>query len=65
MLFRSLRNGDIIEIDMPNRTLNVRLSEEELQSRNIESHEPKIKSGYLAKYAKLATSADTGGVLKW
>jgi dihydroxy-acid dehydratase len=57
-----LRNGDVIEIDMPNRTLSVRLSEEELKSRSIEVHEPKIKSGYLAKYAKLATSADTGGI---
>ncbi len=60
-----LRNGDIIEIDMPNRTLNVKLSDEELASRTVESHEPKIKSGYLAKYAKLATSADTGGVLEY
>ncbi len=60
-----LRDGDIIEIDMPNRTLNVRLSEAELAGRTVEPHEPKIKTGCLAKYAELATSADTGGVLRW
>ncbi len=60
-----LRNGDIIDIDMPARTLSVRLSEEELAERTPEEHEPKIKTGYLAKYAALATSADTGGVLRW
>jgi len=60
-----LRNGDIIEIDIPARTLNVKLSDEELQSRPIPEHEPAIKSGYVAKYRVLATSADTGGVLRW
>ena len=60
-----LRNGDIIDIDMPNRSLNSRLSEQELAERTVEEHEPKIKTGYLAKYAALATSADTGGVLRW
>jgi dihydroxy-acid dehydratase len=60
-----LRNGDIIEIDMPARTLNVCLSEQELSERKAEEHVPKINTGCLAKYAKLATSADTGGVLKW
>jgi dihydroxy-acid dehydratase len=60
-----LRDGDIIEIDIPARTLNVKLSEKELLSRTIPPHEPTIKTGYLAKYKTLATSADTGGVLKW
>ncbi|MDR0520415.1 MAG: dihydroxy-acid dehydratase [Planctomycetaceae bacterium] len=60
-----LRDGDIIEIDIPNRTLNVKLSEEELQNRQIPPHESPVKTGYLAKYKALATSADTGGVLKW
>ncbi|MDR0704252.1 MAG: dihydroxy-acid dehydratase [Planctomycetaceae bacterium] len=60
-----LKDGDVIEIDIPARTLNVRLSDEELNSRSIPQHEPAIKTGYLAKYKTLATSADTGGVLKW
>jgi dihydroxy-acid dehydratase len=60
-----LREGDLIEIDIPGRTLNVKLSDEELQSRSIPLHESAIKTGYLAKYRVLATSADTGGVLKW
>ena len=62
-----LRNGDVIEIDIPARTLNVKLSDEELQSRP--QAEPQSsecgKTGYLAKYKVLATSADTGGVLRW
>ena len=62
-----LRDGDIIEIDILSRTLNVKLSDEELQSRP--QAEPQSsncgKTGYLAKYRVLATSADKGGVLRW
>jgi dihydroxy-acid dehydratase len=60
-----LRDGDIVEIDIPARTLSVRLSDEEWQSREIPPHEPAIKTGYLARYRVLATSADTRGVLHW
>jgi len=62
-----LRTGDIIEIDMPNQKLAVRLSDAELAERakTYKAPEPKIKTGYLAKYARMATSANTGGVLKW
>lgn len=61
-----LQNGDIIEIDIPNRTLNVKLSEAELAERrkNWVCPPPKVKSGYLARYAALVTSAATGAVLK-
>ncbi len=61
-----LENGDIIEIDIPNRKLNVKLDQEELEKRrkNFKQIEPKVKSGYLARYAKLVTSANTGAVLK-
>lgn len=61
-----LQNGDIIEIDIPNRTLNVKLSEAELDERrkNWVCPPPKVKSGYLARYAALVTSAATGAVLK-
>lgn len=60
-----LKEGDIIEIDIPNKKLNVRLSEEEIKNRTkkLKPYEPKIKSGYLARYAKLVTSASTGAVL--
>ena len=61
-----IENGDIIEIDIPNRTLNVKLSDEELAERrkNWVCPPPKVKSGYLARYAALVTSAATGAVLK-
>lgn len=61
-----LQDGDIIEIDIPNRTLNVKLSEAELAERrkNWVCPPPKVKSGYLARYAALVTSAATGAVLK-
>ncbi len=62
-----LRNGDIIEIDIPHNEINVKLSKKELAQRKKtwKPPEPRIKTGCLAKYAAMATSADTGGVLKW
>ena len=58
--------GDIIEIDIPNRSIKLDVPDEVIAERrkNWKPREPKIKTGYLAKYASLATSADTGGVLK-
>jgi dihydroxy-acid dehydratase len=62
-----LKDGDVIEIDIPKGMLSVRLSEEELARRRQEwtPPKPKVTSGYLARYAKMATSADTGAILKW
>lgn len=62
-----LEPGDIVEIDIPSHTLNVRLTEAELAQRakNWKPREPRYKNGYLAKYAAMATSADTGAVLRW
>ena len=62
-----LQDGDIIEIDIPNRTLNVKLSDEELAERrkNWVCPEPKVKKGYLARYASLVSSAAQGAVLKF
>jgi len=62
-----LRDGDIIAIDIPNNKIDVKLSEEELAERKKawKPLEPRVKEGYLAKYAAMATSADTGAVLKW
>ena len=47
--------------------LSVRLSDEELAARRAAwtPPAPKITSGYLARYARMATSADTGAILKW
>jgi len=62
-----LKDGDIIDIDIPNNKINVQLSEKELAERkkHFKPPKPRITKGYLAKYASLATSADTGAVLKW
>jgi len=62
-----LKDGDIIEIDIPNNKINIKLSDEELAERRkaFQPPKPRITKGYLAKYASMATSADTGAVLKW
>ncbi|MBA7632888.1 Dihydroxy-acid dehydratase [subsurface metagenome] len=62
-----LKDGDIIEIDIPNNKISVKLSDEELAERKKAwtPPEPRITKGCLAKYASMATSADTGAVLKW
>ncbi|MBB5148592.1 MULTISPECIES: dihydroxy-acid dehydratase [Ureibacillus] len=61
-----VKNGDIIEIDLPNRTINLKVSEEELENRRnqLKPFEPKIKSGWLARYSKLVTNASKGGIMK-
>lgn len=60
-----VREGDIIEIDINAGKINVKVSDEELAERrkNWVIPEPKIKTGYLARYAKLVSSADKGAVL--
>jgi len=62
-----LEPGDLIEIDIPAHTLSVRLSDEELADRRKrwQPPEPRFKTGFLAKYASMATSADTGAILRW
>ena len=61
-----VENGDIIEINLPNRTINLQVSDEVLAERRakLPVFEPKIKRGWLARYSKLVTSASTGGVMK-
>ncbi|MCF6411470.1 dihydroxy-acid dehydratase [Pseudalkalibacillus salsuginis] len=61
-----VKDGDSIFIDLENRSINLMISEEELEERrqNFEQPPPKIKKGYLARYAKLVTSASTGGIMK-
>jgi len=62
-----LKDGDIIEIDIPNNTMSAKLSDAEWAQRKKawKPMEPRIKEGCLGKYAAMATSADTGAVLKW
>ena len=60
-----IEDGDIIDIDIPNRKLELRVSDEVLAERkaNWVRPEPKIKTGYLSRYAKLTTSASKGAVV--
>ncbi len=62
----ALQNGDIISIDIPNKILEVELTDEEITERlkSIPDFEPKIKKGYLARYSKMVTSASKGAVLR-
>jgi dihydroxy-acid dehydratase len=61
-----VENGDIIELDLTNRSIQLEISDEEFEKRraNWKGFEPKVKKGYLARYSKLVTSANTGGVMK-
>jgi dihydroxy-acid dehydratase len=61
-----VRDGDIIEIDIRNRTLTVDVDEKEME-RRLEAWnppEPKVKKGYLMRYSHLASSAATGAVMR-
>ncbi|MDX8047151.1 dihydroxy-acid dehydratase [Gracilibacillus sp. S3-1-1] len=60
-----IENGDIISIDLPNRTLNAKVSDEELAERrkSLKPFEPKIKKGWLGRYSKLVTNASNGGIM--
>jgi dihydroxy-acid dehydratase len=60
----SLEEGDIIEIDIPNHRLNVRLSTGEIERRlkHLPVFEPKTKTGYLKRYAQQVSSASRGAV---
>jgi dihydroxy-acid dehydratase len=61
----ALQAGDIIDIDLKQRTLNVRLSDEEIQRRlaSIPPFQPRTSSKWLRRYSYFVTSADTGAVL--
>lgn len=61
-----VKDGDIIEIDIPNRKLNLKLSDTEITSRLSHWKEPKPKftTGWLSRYQQMVTSASTGAVLK-
>ena len=61
-----IKDGDIISINIPEGTIEVKVSDEEMEERkkNFTPKPPKIQGGVLAKYAALVTSASTGAVLK-
>jgi dihydroxy-acid dehydratase len=61
-----VEDGDMIELDLNNRTITLEISDEELAKRkaNWKGFEPKVKTGYLARYSKLVTNASKGGIMK-
>lgn len=61
-----IEEGDMVEIDIPAASIQVRVSEEELCRRKAAyvPHEPKFKSGWLARYASMVSSAKDGAVMK-
>ncbi|WP_243292448.1 dihydroxy-acid dehydratase [Bacillus sp. FJAT-47783] len=61
-----VQNGDHIVIDIEKRTMDVHVDEAEWEKRKAtwKGFEPKVKTGYLARYSKLVTSASTGGIMK-
>ena len=65
-LIAVIEEGDKITIDLDNRSLDLNVSEAEIKNRfdRWQPIEPKIKTGWLARYARLVTSAATGGVMK-
>lgn len=64
--FAIIEDGDIIDIDIPNRSVNIELSDEEIKKRldNLVKPEPKVKEGYLVRYARMVSSANRGAVLE-
>ena len=61
-----LRDGDVIDIDIPARRVGVEISDEEIRKRlaSWKPPEPKVTKGYLASFAKHAVSADKGAYME-
>jgi len=61
-----IRNGDTIKIDIPKRRLELKISKSQMDRRlrSWKPLKPKVSTGYLVRYAKLVTSANTGAILK-
>lgn len=61
-----VEEGDIIRINIPETRLELEVSEEELARRraNWQPREPKVTTGYLARYAAMVTSGNRGAVLE-
>jgi len=61
-----VKDGDLITVDIPNRSLHLHVSDEEIKARlaKWQRPAPKFKKGYLALYARLAESADKGAIIR-
>jgi dihydroxy-acid dehydratase len=61
-----VRNGDTIILDIPNRSLSIKLSKAEMKKRlaKWKPREPRVTRGWLARYARVVTSANTGAIVK-
>ena len=61
-----VEEGDIISIDIPNNSLNLKVSDEELSARKAkwQPREPKVTTGYLSRYRELVTSGNRGAILE-
>ena len=61
-----IREGDTIDINIPDKEINLEISDEERKKRiqKFKPLEPKIKTGYLYRYSQLVTSADSGAIFK-
>jgi len=61
-----INDGDVIEIDVNKKSMNVLLSDEEIENRkkNLKEFKPKVNRGWLLRYSKVVTSADEGAILR-
>ncbi len=61
-----VEEGDIISIDIPHMKLDIKVSQEELaqRKRNWQPREPRVTSGYLARYREMVTSGNRGAILE-
>ena len=61
-----VEEGDIISINIPELKLEIKVSDEEMQARKAkwQPREPKVKTGYLARYASMVTSGNRGAILE-
>ena len=61
-----VEEGDIISIDIDNCSLNVKISDEEMAARRAkwQPRQPRVTTGYLARYEKLVTSGNRGAILE-
>jgi dihydroxy-acid dehydratase len=63
----AVQDGDLIQIDIPNRQLNVLISEQEIHNRlaSWRPHTPAVMEGFLSLYSRLVSGADQGAVLRY
>ena len=61
-----IKDGDVINIDIPKRTINIRLTSMDIDLRKAKwiKPGPKIKKGWLARYSRMVQSANTGAILE-